>query len=286
MWRGLVSFNLAPAFFALLSAGPIAAQSPWVQTKAGFYAQAAWHFIPAYKTLFGPDGADKPLDRRLSEGTFQLYGEYGVTEKTTVIATLPLRFMKAGEFLQNFATPETAAGSLAGFGNISLGIRHQLINKRIPLSASLRVDLPTGRYDDATGLRTGYHALTVLPMLSTGIGLGWGYGFVYGGYGYRSNDYSHFLDFGVEAGLKIGKAWLIGFSEWVHPLKNGDIQLPLHNRLTGLYVNDQSYWSIGLKGSYSLTRFVGIVVSAAGAAQAENVPKSPGLGVAVYFKWE
>lgn len=264
----------------------LSAQSPWTRSKAGFYAQAAWHFIPAYQSLYSPSAVDSPLDRELSEGTFQLYGEYGVSRKTTVIASLPIRFLKAGDFLENFATPETAQGTLAGLGNVSLGVRQAILAGKVRLTASLRIDIPVDNYDDATGLSAGYNALTALPMVSTGMGLGRGYWFAYAGYGLRTNEFSHFLDIGAEAGYRIKKVWLIGFSEWMHPLKNGAAELPFHNRLTGLYVNNQGWLSLGVKGIFEFNRFWGVVVSAAGAADGRWVPKRPGFGFGTYFKWD
>lgn len=264
----------------------LSAQSPWTRSKAGFYAQAAWHFIPAYESLYSPVLTNQPLDRELSEGTFQLYGEYGITRKTTVIASVPIRFLKAGDFLENFATPETAQGTLTGLGNVSLGLRQAILTGKVRLTASLRIDIPVDNYDDATGLSAGYNALTALPMLSTGMGLGRGYWFAYAGYGLRTNEFNHFLDIGAEAGYRIKKVWLIGFSEWMHPLENGSVELPFHNRLTGLYVNDQGWLSLGVKGIFEFNRFWGVVVSAAGAADGQWVPKRPGFGFGTYFKWD
>lgn len=274
--------------FVLISLLPCAmsAQSPWPRSKAGFYIQAAWHFIPTYEGLFSPVSEEFPLDRELSEGTFQMYGEYGITRKTTLSASLPVRFSKAGKFLGNFATPETSEGSQRGLGNVSLGVRRAILEGNIRLTASLRFDLPVDHYDDATGLSNGYNAWTVLPMLSTGMGFGRSYWFAYAGYGFRTNEFSHFLDLGVEGGFRFKKVWLIGFSEWMHSLENGAVELPFHNRLTGLYVNDQGWWSIGVKSIFEFNRFWGIVVSAAGAADGQWVPKRPGFSAGAYFKWD
>ena len=112
------------------------------------------------------------------------------------------------------------------------------------------------------------------------------YWFAYGGYGLRSNNYSHFLNGGVEAGWHLKKLWLIGFSEVVYSLENGDIQLPVRNRIKNLYVNNQGYWSLGLKTILEFNRFWGITASAAGAGWGQYVPKRPGFGLGVYFKWD
>lgn len=277
----------ATFFFSLILL-PIflSAQSPWPRSKAGIYTQLSWQFIPEYSEIFVPEGSFQAMDRALSESTLEWYGEYGIGSRTTITGVLPLRFMKNGEFLNNFAVPETQQGSLSGVGNINVGIRHQFYNGSMPLTGSLRLGLPASKYDDPTGLRTGYDAFTIQPMLSTGKGYSNTYWFAYGGYGLRTNDYSDFLDFGVEGGLKVGPVWIILFSQWLQPLRNGHIQLPYRNRLTSLYVNNQGWLSIGLKTMVEFNRFWGATASFAGAASGQWVPQSPGIGVGVYFRWD
>jgi hypothetical protein len=271
-------------FFAVASALPLSAQSPWVRSRAGAYAQAAWHFIPAYKSIFDANGNDRTLERNLSENTFQLYGEYGLSKRLTGVVNLPFRYVSADKSTQS--STQTASGYVANVGNISVALRYGILQKSVPVSFTLRVDAPASAYNNPSGLRTGYNAYTVLPMLSAGMGFGRAYAFAYAGYAYRSNGYSHYINAGAEGGIKTGRFWIIAFSEWVYSLENGDIKLPANNLETSLFVNDQGYLSVGFKGIYSINRFLGVVLSTAGAVQAYNVPKSPGLGLGVYFKWD
>lgn len=264
------------------------AQSPWPRSKAGFYVQAAWNFIPAYDEVFEEKNAVTPLlEREIAEHTFQLYGEYGLTRRTTLIAALPVRFLQNGDLIPlNYQMPETSEGQLMGLGNVSVAVRQAFCEGPLRLTGTLRIDLPAEGYDDATGLRTGYDAWTALPLLSTGMGFRRCYWFAYGGYGLRSNDYSHFLNGGAEAGWHLKKLWLIGFSEIVYSLENGNVQPPLRNRLTNLYVNNQGYWSLGLKTIFEFNRFWAITASAAGAGWGQYVPKKPGFGLGLSFKWD
>lgn len=277
----LITFLLSP----FLSA----AQSPWSRSKAGFYAQAAWQFIPSYSTLYGTgDGEDYILPRSVSENNLQLYGEYGITKSTTVTAALPFVFNRRG-----CLNPESPlvfelidSGSVAGLGNVNLAVRHQFLAGKVALAGTLRVGLPTAKHQSTTGLRTGYDALTVVPTASVGMGFGKAYWFAYAGYGYRSNDYSHFANAGVEGGYRVWKIWLIGFSELVAPLDNGSRTVPPFDVLTGLYVNHQGWLSVGMKSIFEANRFWGLNFSAAGAAWGETVPKRPAFSVGAYFKWD
>ena len=251
--------------------------------------QAGFNFIPTHGTLFGESGTDIVLDHKVSERQIQLYGEYGLTAKTTLVLALPIVFNERGA--SNPKSPYMFAlentGQISGLGNTSIALRQQFLQGKIALAGTLRVGLPAGAaYKPFTDLRTGYSALTLQPMINAGMGFRKTYGFLYGSYGYRNNHYSHFLNFGAETGVRLGKIWLIGFSDFVYSLENGDRILPALDVLTGLYVNDQGWLSLGGKVVWEINRFVGVTVSGAGAAWAQNVPKSPGIGTAIFFKWD
>ncbi|MBK6931005.1 MAG: hypothetical protein IPH12_09060 [Saprospirales bacterium] len=271
-----------------LLAAAVAAQSPWARSKAGAYTQLGYHTIPAYTALFGKDGPDIDMIREVSEHTVQFYGEYGLTNRSTVVLSMPYRFTRRGarnpDSPYMFAVEDT--GSVSGLGNVSLALRHQFTTGRLAVGGTLRLDFPSDKSNFSAGLRTGFNAFTVQPSISAGMGFARAYWFAYGGYAIRTNHYSHFINAGLEGGVHLGPVWLIGFSEWVGPLRNGSRSLPALDVLTGLYVNDQGWISIGLKGIWEINRFVGVVVSGAGAAAARYVPKSPGLSAAVYFKWD
>lgn len=262
------------------------AQSPWVRSRAGFYAQLGYHFIPAYGESFDAKGEILDLKRKISEGTLQFYGEYGLNKRLTFVAAVPFRFIAATERQGNQNETALPAAKISAFGNISIAARYQASKGRLPLTLTLRVDAPAGQFDAASGLTTGFDALTIMPMLSTGIGFRKVYAFVYAGYGLRNNDYSHVLNAGVEAGVNIRKFWLIGFSELVQPMRNGAVSLPVSQNLNSLYVNNQQYLSTGLKLIYQPGRFWGVILSGAGAATAQLLPRSPGIGLGVFFRWD
>ena len=274
-------------FLTLLFAGfSMQAQSPWTRSKAGFYTQLAYNAIPRYDELFGDiDGGNgRQLEREISEGTLQFYGEYGLGRKTTVLFSAPLRFLKSGNLTGQNST--LVSGNCVHFGNISLAARHRFLDKNVAISGQLRLDLPTSRYDDDLGLRGGYDAITVLPMLSMGKGYRRSYWFGYGGFGYRSGGYSDFLQFGIEAGWEVKKLYLIGFSEYLRPLENGEVQLTQNNLKTGMYVDNQGFWSVGGKLIYQQNRFYGFGLHFASVVEAYNLPRKPALGVMAYFKWD
>jgi hypothetical protein len=250
------------------------AQSPWARDKNGGYVQAGYHFIPTYQVLFGENNTDINLPSEVSERQIQLYGEYGISNRTTVAASLPFVFNSRAD-----------GAKLSSLGNSTLALRHQFLRGKIALAGTLRVALPSSAVQAESGLRTGFDALTIQPMVSAGIGFGRAYGFVYGGYGYRTNDFSDVVNAGVEAGVHLWKIWLAGFSEFVGPVQDPANPNTPPDLRTGLYIDQQGWLSVGLKASLEINRFVGITLSGAGAAWAQNVPKSPGIGLGVFVKW-
>lgn len=265
------------------------AQSPWARNKAGFYIQASYNFIPTYGSLFGKDGEDIILDHEVTERQFQLYGEFGITKRTTLVATIPyvsnVRGADNPDSPWLFAIETT--GKINGLGNVNVAVRHQFLMGKIAVAGTLAVGLPAAAdYKPYSDLRTGYPALTIHPTVNAGIGLKKAYAFAFAGYGYRNKGYSHFLHFGAEAGLHAGPIWIAAFSDIVNSLRNGDQHLAPLDARTGLYTNDQGWLSIGFKAIWEINRFAGIGLSGAGAAWAQNVPKSPGIGAFAYFKWD
>ncbi len=271
--------------FLLFLPSFLKSQSPWTRSKGGFFGQGGYHFIPTYDQVFGENGENFQVDRQLSEFTFQIYGEYGLGKKTTLIASLPLRTVRSGKQLDPFS--KVGEGKLTAISNTQIGLKQKFYEKNgLSFSGILRFELPTKKYDDATGLRIGYDATTILPMASAGMGYRKVYWFGYAGYGFRGNGYSNFVNLGGEVGFHVKKTWLIGFSEILKSSKNGNIQLPARNLCTYFYVNDQSFWSFGGKVIFEYSQFWGAVASFAGVFSAENLPVSPGLGFGVYFKWD
>lgn len=265
----------------------LVAQSPWARSKAGFYVQAGYHFIPTYTSLFGKNN-DITLIREVDDRTAQLYAEYGLSPKNTAVLTLPVRFVSRGARNPDtnlmFAREDT--GSITGLGNVSLALRHQFLSGKLALGGTLRLEFPSSKSQPYAGLRTGFNAVTFHPSVSVGRGNAHGYWFAYGGYVLRTNHYSHSVNGGGEAGLRVGPVWIIGFTDLLVSLGNGSRDRTPLDALTGLYDNDQGWISVGVKGIWQINRFVGIVLSGAGATWAQNVPTRPGLGAAAYFKWE
>ena len=66
-------------------------QSPWTKEKGTFYTQLSFTTIPSYDMLFGDP--DYNINGKISDNTLQFYGEFGVSDKTTLILNLPYKII-------------------------------------------------------------------------------------------------------------------------------------------------------------------------------------------------
>jgi hypothetical protein len=267
-------------FWLLFTTGVTTAQSPWTQSKAGFYAQASLQGIPPYTQIFNGSTLTN-LRGKYSEQSVQLYGEYGFTRNWTGIVSLPVRRTT------RTATSATFPGNAAftGLGNITLGIKRGFEGGGLKMAGTLLLQLPAPG-DDPNGLRTGFDAFTAQPSFSIGKGLRRYYWYAYTGGGVRSDKYASFIQTGGECGVHFGRIWGIVFSEWMQSLENGTRQPLPANLETGLFMDEQSWWSYGLKMIVKTGRFTGLVFSAGGAVTGKNVANRPALSAGYFFKWE
>ncbi|MFY9242319.1 MAG: hypothetical protein WAO74_04760 [Polaribacter sp.] len=260
------------------------AQSPWTQEKGRFFTNLSFSTISGYNTLFGDPNYN--TERTISDRTFQLYGEYGLSEKTSLLFSIPLKSIETGAPTAgtNFV-PITTANSETSFGNINLGIKHNFYNDGWVLSGQFNVDANTGKYDAASGIRTGYDAWSFTPLFLAGKSFGKNYFQSFIGADIRTNDYSSNFKIGGELGRKITQnIWLIGFVDVSKSFNNGNVILPQENILTGLYVNNQEYAAYGLKGILEFSDF-GVTASFGSAFSGNNVPQKTAFSFGIFNRF-
>ncbi|MEQ8301880.1 MAG: hypothetical protein RIB47_00720 [Cyclobacteriaceae bacterium] len=260
-------------------------QSPWVAEKGSGYAQLGFTTIGPYSSLYLSDGGSYNLTREVTDRTVQLYGEYGLGNNTSILSSIPIKMMETGEIKNLVATPN-AQGSFTTLGNLQLAARHNFINSKVVFSGQLTAELPTAGYDEATGLRGGLDAFSIIPRLSIGKGLNKFYGYLSSGVAIRTNDYSSDFRLSGEVGYKlIDRVYLILVLDVVENFENGNAVISDNQLQTGLYLNNQSFFAYGFKGSIGFTDNIGITGAYYGASSGNVVAKSPSVNFGVYFKW-
>ena len=258
-------------------------QGSWTKEKGSYYLQSSYSTIQNYSSLFGDP--DHTTERKLTDNTFQFYGEYGFTDKLTLILNLPLKHIKSGDLVvKENSNPATKAANETSLGNIEMGLKYNFYKKKWVLSGQFSLEARTGSFDTNSGIRTGNDAWSFTPLLLAGRSFDKFYLQTFAGGIFRTNNYSSNFKVGGELGTKIlKKIWLIGFVDVVKSFKNGNIVLPPSNVLTGLYVNDQEYGSYGLKVIGVLTEDFGITGGYGSAFFGNNVAKKIALTMGVYY---
>ena len=261
-------------------------QGPWTKEKGKFYTQLSFTTIPSYNTLFGDP--EYKLQRNVTDNTLQFYGEYGLSDKTTLLVNIPLKCINTEGFNTNANNvftqiEETSKTSL---GNIEIGLKHNFYKKDWLLSGQLSLEANTSSFDQISGIRTGYDAFTFTPLFLAGKSFGKSYLQTFIGSKIRTNNYSSNFKIGGEYGSKISKhIWLVGFLDIEKSFNNGTINLPVENTVTGLYVNDQEYGVIGVKAIGEFSDNFGITASLPAAFFGNNVAKQVALSIGIYKKF-
>lgn len=271
------------ALLILLSTHSIFAQSGWTKEKGKVYTQLAFTTINGYDTIFGDP--EYNTEREITDNTLQFYGEYGLTNKTTIILNIPFKFIETGDLVGN-ATGITTANSSTNLGNIEVGLRHQFYNNKWALAGQLNVEANTGVFDNASGIRTGFDAWTFTPTVNISRSFKGFYLQGFTGLNLRTNNHSNNFKIGGEIGTKLFKnILLIAFLDIVESFEDGNITLPLTNQLTALHVNNQEYTAFGLKAIAELTGNFGINAGFGGAFSGNNVAKSPAITFGLYHSF-
>ncbi len=111
----------------------VAAQSGWTKEKTEGFYQLSFQSMKSndYYSL----GGELLETNEFSQQSLVFYGEYGVTDKFTIIANWPLQTWNG------FETTET----VSGLGDLRLEFKHALLKKYFPLSISVAPELPIGK---------------------------------------------------------------------------------------------------------------------------------------------
>ncbi len=184
----------------LLSLGlPSVAQAgAWTQAKGSVYNRLAVNYA-VITEQFDASGhrVAAANNGEFTEWNATYYGEAGLTDRLTLVGSLPLKF------LQDQA--ETASGTQtlrnSGLGDLDLGVRYRLLEEPVVLSAFLLGKFPY-LYDENSLPATGNGQVDVEARFLVGKSLyPYGYGGIELGYRYRAEDPSDEYRYLVEYGF-------------------------------------------------------------------------------------
>ncbi|MEW6682884.1 MAG: hypothetical protein AB1451_08170 [Nitrospirota bacterium] len=178
----------------------VATAGAWTQAKGSVYNRLAVNY--AVITEQFDDSGNRvafPNNGQFTEWNITYYGERGLTDRLTVVGSLPVKF------LQDQA--ETAFGTQTlrntAFGDLDLGVRYRLLAEPAVLSIFLLGKFPY-LYDEKTLPATGNGQVDTELRFLVGKSLyPYGYGGIELGYRYRAEEPSDEYRYLVEYGLSL-----------------------------------------------------------------------------------
>ncbi len=268
--------------------GSTQAQQAWTKEKGKFYAQVGASYLTYTQLLNGKTAPSNwtNLNGKFTDITVQAYGEYGITNRLTLSAQVPIRLISSKEI----TLPSTiAAGSLNTLGNVHTALTANFYNKEgIVISGKANVGFATAKYDAITGLRSGFDGTSFEPSLLVGIGRAKFFASGEAGYVLRNNGYSNRLHLAGQIGKFFGKNKKILGILNLELMKSGSdgTYNDGTSAQTGLYLDKQSYLAPTIKLGYKATEKVTLWLSGGSgiAPITKNIAASPGLSFSVSYQ--
>lgn len=272
---------LIGAFLLFLSPLSTNAQA-WARDKGTGFYKIDFSSIQA-ANVFDTRGEIVPF-RTLGNYITSFYGEYGVTNKLTVVGYVPF-------FVRNVvnATQARQTGTIIqpaivdnSFGDIDFGLRYALPFKTVAVSANLTFGIPTGDAEQADGLFSGDGEFNQMLRIAIGTGkrLWWTQGAL--GFNNRTKGFSDEFRYDFEFGYKLLNDRLLAMLKinGIESLNNGTAQAAA----TGLFSNNVEFLGIGPEILYYANekKTVGVSVRIAGAAKGRNVLAAPSISVGAF----
>ena len=251
------------------------AQSPWTREKGKAYVQLGVTSLVYDSFQFDGEKIDNAGD--FTDFTIQAYTEYGITNKLEAQFILPFKTASFDNGINKV--------DISGIGNISLGLKYKLSDKKWKFSSGILFSVNSIKIDETVGLSTGMNASTILPYLSIGSSYNKWYYFGNVGYGYMNNEYSDYLKATIEVGYEIiPKGHLMFVLDTRNPVTKEDAfdndaaQWPSS-------LDRQTYNAIGLKANYEFVQDkFGANFSTFGAFGIDNSPLAPTINFGIYAK--
>jgi hypothetical protein len=260
---------------------PVLKAQAWTKAKnSGFYKLDFTRV--ASSLVFDTYGEVLPF-RPTSNHTFSIYGEYGITDKFTLLAYVPVLVANRFAESKNPAGVVLPAVKESSFGDVDLSFRYQIYNKKgISASINALFGLPTGNAKQADGLWTGDGEFNQMVKIAAGTGKikWWTQGAI--GFNNRTNRYSDEFRYDFEFGYKFLNARLLAIFKinGIESLNNGTAR----ENSVGLYANNVEFGGFGPEILYyvSQKKNTGVSFRLGRSFKGRNVLGGPSFSFGVF----
>lgn len=282
MRKSVIYFCLL--FLFLSSANQVGAGA-WTQKRGQGFYKLSLRLIRADQ-FYEPTGNKIDIPT-LSDYTTTFYGEYGLTDRLTLVVNVPAfkRVTLNKQVGNNSGFVFFEGDSKSGIADSDVGVRLGLLRSGSSvLSAEVLFGLPVGDNSQTNGLLTGDgefnqllkaqfgHSFYPVPLYFSGEF----------GFNNRTKGYSDEWRYAAEIGFTFSSKFLVSFKlRGVDSRKNGNA---VTGSVGGLFANNQSYLSYGPEVSYIIKESFGISAGIESATQAENVLSAPAFSFGVFVR--
>lgn len=262
----------------------------WPQGKGMAYLKLYQWWVIADQHYTDAGKIDPNVTNGLFNTTF--YGEYGLTERLTVVASVPV-FSRA--YFNNTVSGTTGevltpGEAINGIGDFDFGIKYGLINNgNLAVSSTLTLGIPMGNASggSAGNLQTGDGEFNQTIQVDAGKGFKLGklpaYANVYAGFNNRTNGFSDELRYGFEMGAQFfnQKIWVIGRLYGVESLQNGDPQNGANS--TSIFANNSEHLTFSPEISWLAGPNWGFAASVGAALSGQIIFAAPSYSFGVFL---
>ena len=184
----------------------------WTQTDHGYYLKlSGLSFATTEELDVNGNSLPRQGDGELTDFAFSSYLEYGLTDRLTLVASIPYKKVEDTRYIGGRQNGVAAVESSSGFGDLETRLRWQLQTDPVVLSVAAggkiplgyevtqatRVPLGTGEFDGDVRLLAG-RSFYPMPLYTTGEF----------GYRRRGGRFSDELLYAAEAGYAMGRLML------------------------------------------------------------------------------
>jgi protein XagA len=277
--------NIGFVFFAFLMLLPLVSQAggPWPQRKGFGFFKLDFSFIRA-TDIFDSKGL-LVATPTIGNYTTSVFGEYGLTNKLTAIAYVPLFVRNTLNETVGIQTGQVLQAGLENnaLGDVDLGLRYGLVGGKVPISASILVGLPTGDSKNSDGLLTGDGEFNQYLRLETGTSGNKWWLSADAGFNNRTGGFSDEVRYNAEFGYKLLNTKLLAILKigGIKSLKNGSA----NDATQGLFSNNVEFFTIAPEISYLHKNKWGVSarLGLAVPALTRNILAAPAVSLGLFY---
>jgi len=278
--------KLLPAVLLLFSLHPLLAGGGWVSKKGHGFLKFEQRMIRADQ-YFSAEGTLLPITTT-SIYLSNFYGEYGISNKVDIVASLPLLARNVlNETRYSLSGRVEPGDQVTSLGDFQIGAKYGIVQDRaVVLAAGVYFGLPTGNPGGGNTmlLQTGDGEFNQLLKLDGGISFHPLPAYATFGVGFnnRTKGFSDEWHYNLEGGYTFKSKILLSVRVWsVNSFFNGEAPTATN----GIFSNNTEYFSYGPQVAYLYKEGkMGISFSVDYATSGRNVLARPAWGLGAFLK--